>query len=75
MTNYERIRQLEPYEMAMVMNNIQEHLCQKICPRDKEDRCNEEIEEYCGSAHYTIRPPRRGRETNPSVRQAEAPGH
>ena len=42
MTNYERIRQLEPYEMAMVMNNIQEHLCQKICPRDKEDRCNED---------------------------------
>lgn len=42
MTNIEVIRGLEPYEMAMVMNNIQEHLCDGICPRDMEDRCNDD---------------------------------
>ena len=40
--NYQVLRSLPVYELAMVMNNIQEHLCTAVCPRELEDRCNDD---------------------------------
>ena len=40
-TNYEYLRKLEHYEMANAILNIGEDPCQ-CCPRDKENRCNED---------------------------------
>ena len=40
-TNYEHLLALEQYEMANAILNIGEDPC-KVCPRDREDRCNED---------------------------------
>ena len=40
-TNYEHLLTLEHYEMANAILNIGEDSC-KVCPRDREDRCNED---------------------------------
>lgn len=42
-TNYEHIRSLEHYELATAILNIGDEPC-KVCPRDREERCNEDCD-------------------------------
>lgn len=44
MTNFEKIKSLEVFELAVVINNLGEDFCNEMCPRYAEDRCNEDCD-------------------------------
>lgn len=41
MTNFEHLKTLEYYEAATAILNIGDACCE-LCPREREDRCNED---------------------------------